>query len=108
MISENDPFQVNAGIPEKIFLKISLPGDDPLNVFSNKFNMNSIEIRAYTELIPKFVELEKNCRDGYSFLEEMMPKFYAGAANEATKGFFLILEDLSESFNMVRQSIIIF
>ena len=30
-----------------------------------------------------------------------MPKFYAGGADKATGGFFLIMEDLSENYTMV-------
>ena len=30
-----------------------------------------------------------------------MPKFYAGGADKVTRGFFLIMEDLSEHYTMV-------
>ena len=93
--------KINDGITEKIFLKITLPGDDPFTAFINKYNVDTIEVKAYAETIPKLIEFERNHRNGESWLEEIMPKFYAGGADKVTRGFFLIMEDLSENYTMV-------
>ena len=44
---------------EKLFLKFTLPGDDPFTAFLNKYNLDASEVKAYKEIIPKLVEFEK-------------------------------------------------
>ena len=74
---------------------------DPFTAFINKYDVDTNEVRAYAETIPKLIELEKSYRNGYSWLAEIIPKFYAGGADKETGGFFLIMEDLSENYKMV-------
>ena len=93
--------KINDGNTEKIFLKITLPSDDPFTAFINKYNVDTNEVKAYAETIPKLIEFERNHRNGESWLKEIMPKFYAGGADKVTRGFFLIMEDLAENYTMV-------
>ncbi len=92
--------QIGENVPEKIFLKITLPSDDPLSAFINTYNIDINEVRAYRETLPKLVNLEKELCQGLSKLEAWLPKFYAGGSNKETKGFFLILQDISEEFKV--------
>ena len=94
--------KVDGGIPEKIFLKITLPSDDPFTAFISKYNVDTNEVKAYAETIPKLIDLEKSYRNGYSWLAEIIPKYYAGGADKETEGFFLIMEDLSENHKIVQ------
>ena len=93
--------KIGGGVPEKIFLKITLPNDDPFTAFINKYNVDTNEVKAYSETIPKLIELEKAYCNGESQLAKIMPKFYAGGADKETRGFFLIMEDLSDNYVMV-------
>ena len=70
-------------------------------MFIDKYDIDTNEVRVYTEIIPKLIQFEKNFYNGQSRLEEFLPKFYAGGADKQTKGFFLIMEDLSEKYRMV-------
>ena len=71
----------------------------PLHI--DKYNVDTNEVRAYTEIIPSLENFEKNFSDGKSRLQDFFPKFYSGGANKETGGFFLIMEDLSENYRMV-------
>ena len=63
------------------------------------------EVKAYCETIPKLIELEKTYCNGESQVAKIMPKFYAGGADKETRGFFLIMEDLSDNYVMVNKKI---
>ena len=65
--------------------------------------MDTNEVKAYCETIPKLIELEKTYCNGESKVAKIMPKFYAGGADKETRGFFLIMEDLSDNYVMVNK-----
>ena len=84
---------------ENIFLKITLPNNDPFMAFINRYNVDTTEVIAYSEVLPQLIDFEKSYLKE-SRLEQAIPKFYAGGSNKSNQGFFLILEDLSENFTM--------
>ena len=45
---------------EKIFIKISLSSDDPFQDFIQKYHIDVIEVKAYSEMLPKLMEFEKS------------------------------------------------
>ena len=86
---------------EKLFLKITLPSENPFQTFIATHNVDLNEVKLYTETLPEMVEFEKlRLENSNSRLERILPKYYAGGASfeEGKRGFFLILEDLSEDF----------
>ena len=93
--------KIDGGSSEKIFLKITLPSDDPFTAFINKYDVDTNEVTAYTETIPTLIEFENSFSNGKSRLLDFFPKFYAGGVDKKTGGFFLIMEDLSENYKMV-------
>ena len=66
----------------------------------DKYNVDANEIVAYTEIIPELVAFEKLRCHGKSKLEDVIPKFYAGGVDKKQRGFFLVIEDLSDEYKI--------
>ena len=69
---------------EKLFLKITLPSQDPFQSFISTHNIDLNEVNAYRKTLPALMDFEKS-KLNYSRLEKIIPRFYAGKYN------FLIL-----------------
>ena len=85
---------------EKLFIKL-MPLKEGPRVFIENFPLDKIEIRAYDELMPKLQNFEqKNL--GTTKLRNMLCKCYGGkySMQKESRGFYLILEDISETFKM--------
>ena len=92
--------------PEKIFIKLNLPNDDPFQAFINDYGVDLKELKAYQTILPELINYEKKIL-GTSKLQMKIPKFYAGGISESDgiHGFFLILEDLSDNYKIFKNSI---
>jgi hypothetical protein len=80
-----------------IFIKITLPSDDPFQSFINHYNIDVVEVNAYQDILPTLAHFEYK-QTGKSLVGNIIPKFFAGGCNldNESMGFFLILEDLSD------------
>ena len=92
--------------PEKIFIKLNLPNDDPFQAFINDYGVDLKELKAYQTILPELINYEKKTL-GTSKLQMKIPKFYSGGISESDgiHGFFLILEDLSDNYEIFKNSI---
>jgi hypothetical protein len=86
---------------KKLFIKKSLPPDNPFQAFTYNYNMDICEDRAYTVIIPKLIDFEI-ANLGKSIIRDLLPKFYASnfISTENSRTFHLVLEDLSDDFQM--------
>lgn len=86
---------------KSIFIKIILDSDDELFVYFERNNFDQVEIRFYKEYLPKLIEFEKKFMK--SELEnEFVPEFLRGdfCLDFKNRGYYLILEDISEKYEM--------
>ena len=78
-------------------------------MFSSSYsNAEEIEIRFYNEFLPALVDFaKKEIYDNENIsksLERMIPRFYSGdyCLKEDERGFYLILEDISDQYDLLR------
>ena len=89
------------GETKKFFIKIISDPNHPFYGSFFKHEFDKIEINFYKKMLPKLVEFEK--RFIKSELEsQFVPKFFKGdfCLNPENRGFYLILEDISQDFQM--------
>jgi hypothetical protein len=86
----------------KVFIKITLPSDDPFQSFINHYNIDVVEVKAYQDILPTLADFEYK-ETSKSLVGNIIPKFFAGGCNldNESRGFFLILEDLSDDYTSV-------
>ena len=63
---------------ENLFLKITLPSQDPFQTFIATHNIDLNEVRAYQKTLPALIDFEKSTLGGESRLQKILPTFYAG------------------------------
>ena len=78
-----------------------MPLKEGPRVFIENFPLDKIEIQAYDELMPKLQNFEQK-KLGTTKLRNMLCKCYGGkySMQKESRGFYLILEDISETFKM--------
>ena len=81
----------------ELFIKSPID-DGETNEFVTGSGMDTLEMEFYKNILPTLVEFERKLV-GYSELQEMFPKFYAGECGNGD--FYLILENLcKKSFKL--------
>ena len=96
-------FQAKILINEKledVFIKIMPLGDHQRSILE-KYPFDATEIHVYENVLPKLEKFEESVL-GSSHLKQMFCKFYAGKSslNKKSRGYFVILEDVSSNFHM--------
>jgi hypothetical protein len=87
----------------RLFVKMSLPADNPFRTFMEEYNIDVTEVKAYTEYLPMLVKFETE-QLGISKLTSISPKLYAGECSmeKDKRGFYLIMEDLTPDYRMTK------
>ena len=97
--------RINDKDPEKVFIKLNLPSNDPFQTYVNDYGIDKKELNVYQDILPTLMEYEIQIF-GESKLQMKIPKFYAGGftGSGSTYGFYLIIEDVSDHYKILSNS----
>ena len=88
------------GKEENLFIKI-MPSDQGQKVFIENHPLDKIEIQTYDKTLPMLQSFEKQ-EMGTMKLQEMTCRYFGGkyCLDKESRGFYLILEDISDTHQM--------
>lgn len=90
------------GEKHKLFIKIMPPPHLPQKVFIENFALDAIEVATYSSVFKQLEDFEREQLGSSSEIRSISCKFYAGdcCQDKNNRGFYIILEDISETFKM--------
>ena len=83
-----------------------VPDQSPFSDFVRRACMDSNEVKAYTDFLPKLVEFEETkSTQGISEIKSFLPKVYDGSYSTDHKSgltnLYIVMEDLSPDWHSV-------